>query len=155
VRLDVWEGLERLPSYSEALDREAGPPAAADLRRAIAGANALLVATPEYNASLPGGLKNAFDWASRPFPDNSLRGKPVAVIGASTGLFGAIWAQAEARKVLSHIGARVIDEELPVGQADEAFDPNGALTDPELRGNLSELLGRLIAKAKVSDQCAA
>ena len=87
-----------------------------NLRDEIAAADALLFSTPEYNASIP-GLKNAVDWASRPFPDNALRDQPAAVIGASTGLFGAVWAQAELRKVLRHAGARVLDEELPVGQA--------------------------------------
>ncbi|MGB0095004.1 MAG: NAD(P)H-dependent oxidoreductase, partial [Solirubrobacteraceae bacterium] len=80
---------------------------------------------------MPGALKNALDWASRPFPDNCLRGKPVAVIGASTSLFGAVWAQAELREVLPPIGARVIDRELPVPRAQDAFDSSGALGDPE------------------------
>ena len=84
----------------------------------VEDADALLIATPEYNASLPGALKNAIDWASRPFPDNVLRHKPCAVIGASTGLFGAVWAQAEVRKTLKASGADVLDEELPVGMAD-------------------------------------
>ena len=89
----------------------------------------MLIATPEFNGSIPGVLKNALDWASRPFPDNALRGMPVAVVGASTGLFGAVWAQAEVRKVLETIGAYVIDHELPVGQAHVAFGDDGHLTD--------------------------
>ena len=80
---------------------------------AIEGADALLIATPEYNASLPGALKNAIDWASRPFPENVLRYKPTAVIGASTGLFGAVWAQAEVRKTMKASGAHVLESELP------------------------------------------
>ncbi len=83
------------------------------------------MATPEYNASIPGVLKNALDWVSRPLAQTPLRGKPAAVVGASTGLFGAVWAQAETRKVLSTIGARVVDRELPIGQADEALDADG------------------------------
>ena len=82
------------------------PPPSHTCARRSTSADALLIATPEYNASIPGVLKNAIDWASRPFPDNALRDKPVAVIGASTGLFGAVWAQAELRKVLQHTGAR-------------------------------------------------
>ena len=74
----------------------------------------MLVATPEYNSSIPGVLKNALDWASRPFPANALRDKPVLVIGASTGLFGAVWAQAETRKVLKTAGAAPLQDELPV-----------------------------------------
>ncbi|MGN6168909.1 MAG: NADPH-dependent FMN reductase [Solirubrobacteraceae bacterium] len=92
-------------------------------------------------------LKNALDWASRPFPDNSLRGKPVAVIGASTGLFGAVWAQAETRKVLGVIGADVIDHEMAVGQADAAFAENGQLFEPAQRAVLAELVGVLLSRA--------
>jgi chromate reductase, NAD(P)H dehydrogenase (quinone) len=88
-------------------------------------------------------LKNAIDWASRPFPDNALREKPVAVIGASTGLFGAVWAQAELRKVLQHTGARVLEVELPVPLADEAFMPTGELADPALAARLEGLLEQL------------
>ena len=90
-------------------------------REAIADADALLFATPEYNHSIPGALKNAVDWASRPFATAALRNKPAATIGASTGMFGAVWAQAELRKSLAAAGARVIDRELPIGEADEAF----------------------------------
>ena len=106
------------------------------LRDAIATADAVLIATPEYNSSLPGQLKNALDWASRPFPDNALRNKPVAVIGASTGMFGAVWAQAEARKVLAATGARVVDVELPVPRAEDAF-AGDRLADAELHESLA------------------
>ena len=81
-------------------------------------------------------LKNALDWASRPHATNPLRGKPAAVVGASTGMFGAVWAQADARKVLSTIGARVVDRELPVAEADERFDADGRLDDPEVEEQL-------------------
>ena len=103
-----------MPPYDEDDDGDLAPGGARRLREAIAAADAVLIATPEYNSSIPGQLKNALDWASRPFPDNVLRNKPVAVIGASTGSFGAVWAQAEVRKVLGSIGARVVDVELPV-----------------------------------------
>ena len=110
-----------------------------------------MIATPEYNASIPGALKNALDWASRPFPDNCLRGKPVAVIGASTGLFGAVWAQAELRKVLNTIGAAVLDSELPVPAAHTAFTTDGRLRDPAvaaaLRALVHDLVDRTLALA--------
>jgi chromate reductase, NAD(P)H dehydrogenase (quinone) len=96
-------------------------------------------------------LKNALDWASRPFPDNSLKGKPVAVVGASTGLFGAVWAQAETKKSLGIIGADVLDGELPVGQASNAFRDDGHLLDDDLRGALEELLGVLAARVGARD----
>ncbi len=140
VRMDVFGGLADIPPYNEDV---AAPDSVLALRKAIAAADAVLIATPEYNASLPGQLKNALDWASRPFPDNALRRKPVAVVGASTGLFGAVWAQAELRKVLKTIGAHVIDEELPVGQAHDAFTDDG-LADPDLRTGLGNLIGRLL-----------
>ena len=88
----------------------------------------MLIATPEYNHSIPGALKNALDWASRPFATNAFRSKPVAVIGASAGLFGAVWAQAELRKVLAAMGARVVESEVVVGQAGEKID-GGVLVD--------------------------
>jgi chromate reductase len=143
VDLVEWEGLERLPIFNE--DRETSPPASVeDLFAAIEEADGLLIATPEYNASVPGGLKNALDWASRPFPDNVLRDKPSAVIGASTGLFGAVWAQAEVRKVLKASGAHVLESELPVGMAYAAFADDDTLADPELNARLGEVLGDLL-----------
>ncbi|MGI8593131.1 MAG: NADPH-dependent FMN reductase [Solirubrobacteraceae bacterium] len=144
---EVWEGLATLPPYDADADGPDGHPAVARLRRALRDGDAVLFATPEYNGSIPGVLKNALDWASRPFPDNALRGKPAAVVGASTGLFGAVWAQAELRKVLSTIGARVIDEELPVGLVDEAFASGDRLRDPELEGKLAEIVGSLAREA--------
>ena len=142
VELVEWDGLGGLPIFDE--DMENDPPAAVqDLLDAIEAADALLIATPEYNASVPGGLKNALDWASRPFPDNVLKDKPSAVIGASTGLFGAVWAQAEVRKVLKASGAHVLETELPVGMADGAFGEDGSLADPELSARMGDLLGDL------------
>jgi chromate reductase len=147
VELAIWDRLAELPAYDEDLDAVTVPEPARALREAIAGADAVLIATPEYNASLPGALKNALDWASRPYATNPLRGKPVAVIGASTGLFGAVWAQAEARKVLTTIGARVLERELPVGQADDAFDASGRLRDPDVRAALEAMVDELLAQA--------
>ena len=143
VELEIFDGLAAVPPYCEDADVDPAPEAVARLREEIADADALLIATPEYNASLPGGLKNALDWASRPFPDNVLKDKPSAVIGASTGLFGAVWAQAEVRKVLKASGAHVLETELPVGMADGAFDQDGSLADPELTARMGDLLGDL------------
>jgi chromate reductase len=138
-----WDGLAGLPAFDE--DLEASPPEPVQqLFAAIEDADALLIATPEYNASIPGALKNAIDWASRPFPDNVLKEKPAAVVGASTGLFGAVWAQAEVRKTLKASGAHVLDDELPVGLADGAFTEDGHLADPELAARLSDLVSDLV-----------
>jgi chromate reductase len=142
VDLVIWRGLGDIPPYNE--DLEEAPTSVAKLRLEIAQADAVLIATPEYNASIPGVLKNALDWASRPFPDNSFRGKPVAVIGASTGLFGARWAQAELRKVLKTIGASVLETELPVASAHNAFTAEGRLHEPRLAANLCSIVGELL-----------
>jgi chromate reductase len=148
VELEIFDGVRALPLYDADLDGEAPPEPVIALREAIADADALLVATPEYNHSIPGVLKNALDWASRPFPDNVLRGKPAAVVGASTGLFGAVWSQAETRKVLSAIGARVIDRELPVCEAAECFDADGRLAEEGIVVLLGEIVGELCAATR-------
>jgi chromate reductase, NAD(P)H dehydrogenase (quinone) len=146
AELEFYDELAAIPPFDE--DQEQAPPApVVRLQERIAAADGLLISTPEYNASIPGLLKNAVDWASRPFPDNALRDKPAAVIGTSTGLFGAVWAQAELRKVLRHAGAHVLDEELPVPTADMAFGPDGELAIPELQERLSELLQSLAREA--------
>jgi len=144
AELVEWDGLAGLPAFDE--DHElTPPPVVREFFAAIEGADALLIATPEYNASLPGALKNAIDWASRPFPENVLRYKATAVVGASTGLFGAVWAQAEVRKTMKASGAHVLDSELPVGMADYAFvEGEDALADPELTQRLKDLLGDLV-----------
>ncbi len=148
VSLEVLEGLADIPPYNQDDEDGATPEAVEALRDAITAADAVLIATPEYNASVPGQLKNALDWASRPFPDNALRDKPVAVVGASTGLFGAVWAQAELRKVLKAIGAHVVEGELPVGRAHDAFADDGDLADPNLRSALAALVEQLLGEVR-------
>ncbi len=143
VELELWDGLKAVPPYDEDDDGgELAPAAVTALRSAVAGADAVLFATPEYNHSVPGSLKNAIDWVSRPLADNPLRNKPVAVIGASTGIFGAVWAQAELRKVLSALGARVLDRELAVGQAAQRI-AGGSVGDAEVLAELDDLVGEL------------
>jgi|SRR5581483_3242604 len=144
--LVVWDGLRDVPPYDEDDDGEPAPAPVAALRDAVAAADAVLIATPEYNHSIPGALKNALDWASRPLATNVFRNKPVAVIGSSTGMFGAVWAQAELRKVLAAMGARVADVELAVGHAADKFDGEGAVTDDSLRDQLEDALTTLRAE---------
>jgi chromate reductase, NAD(P)H dehydrogenase (quinone) len=152
ARFELLEGLEALPAYDEALDIEPAPEPVRWLRGAIDAADAVVIASPEYNASIPGALKNALDWASRPFPDNCLRGKPVAVVGASTGLFGAVWAHADLRRVLRVIGADVVDAELSVPRADTAFADGGDLRDPALAHALRTVVARMVER--VDDRAA-
>jgi chromate reductase len=143
VELVVYDRLAEIPPYSEDHERDV-PSAVAALKTAIAEADAILIATPEYNGSLPGTLKNALDWVSRPVAESPVRGKPAAVIGASLGMFGAVWAQAELRKVLATMGARVVDRELPIGQADEALGEGGLPRDHDAVASLSATIDELL-----------
>jgi chromate reductase len=122
VELELFDPalVAELPLYDEDLEADA-PASVQRLREAWAEADAILFATPEYNGSVPGGLKNAIDWASRPKVAPALRNRTVAVIGASTGQFGAIWAQNDLRRILGIAGARVVGEGLPVARAQEGF----------------------------------
>jgi len=145
VEVELYHGLDRLPPFNE--DHEAGLPApeVARLRDAIASADAVLISTPEYNGTVPGQLKHAIDWASRPYgPGAALWGKPTAVIGASTTDYGAMWAQDHLRKALGIAGARALEAELPVGKAQHRFDEEGSLSDPETAERLTEILTALI-----------
>jgi chromate reductase, NAD(P)H dehydrogenase (quinone) len=146
VKLEFYDGLKQIPPFDE--DDEPTPsPEVAQWRDALETADAVLFATPEYNSSIPGQLKNAIDWASRPKANAALRNTPVAVIGASTSMFGGLWAQAELRKVLSASGARVLDVELAVATAHEAFDDD-ALADRELADALHEVVAELVDLAE-------
>jgi chromate reductase len=147
VEFRLFDGLRDVPPYDEDDDRDPAPAAVHRLREAIAEADAVLFATPEYNSSIPGQLKNALDWASRPRATSPLRFTPVAVIGASTGAFGAVWAQAELRKVLAASGARVVEGDLALGHAHERLGDGGVLHD-ELREPLRELLARLLSEVR-------
>ena len=146
ANFELWDGLKAVPPYDEDDDVQPAPAGVAALREAIARADAVLFATPEYNWSVPGVLKNAIDWASRPLASNPLRNKPVAVVGASTGAFGAVWSQAELRKVLSATGARVLEHEVAVGRAPTRFDDQGRLVDDELREQLGDVVAALVGE---------
>jgi chromate reductase len=147
VEFRLYDGLRDVPPYDEDTDREPAPEPVVRLRREFAGADAILFATPEYNFSIPGQLKNAIDWASRPAAAGALRFVPVAVVGSSTGAYGAVWAQAELRKVLGACGARVVDGDITLGHAREAFATATPLTD-EQRTQARELLADLVAHAE-------
>jgi chromate reductase, NAD(P)H dehydrogenase (quinone) len=140
--------LGEIPPYDADLEAERPlPVAVAELRQAIREADAVLIATPEYNHSIPGALKNALDWASRPAGESALMGKPAAAIGASTGMFGAVWAQAELRKVLGAMGGRVAEAELPVPRAQDLYADGRLALGPEQSARLEELLAELVSEA--------
>jgi chromate reductase, NAD(P)H dehydrogenase (quinone) len=143
VEIEIYEDLEALAPYNA--DREESvPESASDLRRRIHEADALLIATPEFNTTLPGQIKHLVDWGSRPYgPEAALYGKPVAVIGASVTDYGAMWAQDHLRKALGIAGARVTDAELSVPQASSKFDDNAELTDEETLEQLEHVVREL------------
>lgn len=156
VEFVPFERRAEIPAYDADLE-EAGeaPDAVLALRAAMREADAVLVATPEYNSSIPGGLKNALDWASRPAGESALMGTPTAVIGASTGMFGAVWAQAEARKVLGALGGRVLEREFPFPHAHHAYEDGELRLTPEQSDALEELLRELVAAAaEAGEACA-
>jgi chromate reductase len=155
VELELYDGLKAIPPYDQDDDVEPAPATVAELRAAIDDADAVLFATPEYNGSIPGALKNALDWASRPAGQSVLRGKPVAVVGATPGMFGAVWAQADLRKVLQTIGAKVVDRELPVMQVDKRFGPDGRLVDIELRQSIAAHVDALLDATRELELAAA
>ena len=149
TELELFGGLKAIPPYDEDDDRDDEvDPAVIDLRDALARADAILIATPEYNSSVPGQLKNAIDWASRPRGVAVLLGKPVAVIGATTGSFGGVWAQAELKKILRTAGARVVDGQVAVPRAHVRLEEDGRLLDEELAELLAELLDSLVGEVQ-------
>jgi len=155
AELVVFERLGEVPPYDEDVEGQGLPEPVRDLRAAVRDADAVLVATPEYNHSIPGQLKNALDWVSRPAGRSALSGKPVAAIGASTGMFGAVWAQAELRKVLGALGGRVLEAELPVAQAAELRNGERLDLAPEQDERLAEILAELVAAVEEPQLAAA
>jgi chromate reductase len=149
AELVEFDRLGEIPPYDADVEvAEETPAAVAELRQAMRDADAVIVATPEYNHSIPGVLKNALDWASRPAGQSALTGTPAAVIGASTGMFGAVWAQAETRKVLGALGGRVVEAELPVARAAELYKNGRLELSPEQSEQLEGLLAELVAEVE-------
>jgi chromate reductase, NAD(P)H dehydrogenase (quinone) len=145
VEVTIWEGLRDVPPYDQDDDTGDGPAPVAALRAAIGAADAVLISTPEYNHSIPGVLKNAIDWASRPFGLATLVGTPTAVISSSTSPFGGVWANAELRKSLAAAGARVLDEHLTVPKVDSLRDADGLMVDQPTIDRLVGLVEELRA----------
>jgi chromate reductase len=148
AELVEFDRLGEIPPYDADVESEGTPEPVEALRQAMRDADAVIVATPEYNHSIPGVLKNALDWASSPAGQSALTGKPAVVIGASTGMFGAVWAQAETRKVLGALGGRVVEGELPVARAAD-LSRNGRLElPPEQSDQLEGLLAELVSEVE-------
>jgi chromate reductase, NAD(P)H dehydrogenase (quinone) len=149
VDIEIYDGLGLIPHYDQDLDQEEveTPAAVAELRRRIDEADALFVVTPEYNGSTTGVLKNAVDWASARHRGSWLRNKTIAVAGATTGQYGAIWAQQDLKRVLGIAGARIVGGELPVSSAHDKFDDDGHLRDPLLAERLRNHIAELVHEA--------
>jgi chromate reductase len=146
--VELWCGLGAIPPFNE--DGEHDTPASvADMRAAIAGADALLISTPEYNGSIPGQLKNALDWASRPYGDSVLTGKAVGVTSAGPGTYGGAWAAEHLGKVLRIAGAEVLEPSFSLPLADRAFEPGtDVLRDPAHAAALADLVSALQSAAR-------
>jgi len=149
VEIELFDGLGLMPHYDQDLDQEGidTPSSVAELRRRVDEADALFLVTPEYNGSTTGVLKNAIDWISARHRGTWLRNKTVAIAGATTGDYGAIWAQQDLRRILGIAGARVVANELPVARAHTAFDDSGALTSPLIAERLRSHLEALVNEA--------
>jgi chromate reductase len=153
VEVELFEGLDSIPAFNE--DREAVlPEPVQGLNRRIREADALLVSTPEYNGGMPGALKNALDWASRPHGEAALVAKPAAVIGASTTAYGAKWAQEQVRRALSLSGAMVIDADLAVDRANRRI-VGREVVDSATRAALSQVVEDLAEAASAFEATAA
>ncbi|NXY99601.1 NAD(P)H-dependent oxidoreductase [Streptomyces sp. BR123] len=149
LNIEIYEGLRDIPLYDEDLDVEPAPAAVADLRRRIIEADGLFIATPEYNYGIPGVLKNALDWASRPAFDSSLTGKPIAIAGAAPTNFGTVRAQLALRQMFLWTDSKVVTKpELQIFRAHERFDEAGNLTDETAVEILQQLLDTLGTKIR-------
>jgi len=147
VTLDIFE-IDGIPGFNE--DDEKNPPAkVVELKKRIRAADAILFVTPEYNYSVPGVLKNAIDWASRPYGDSAWSGKPAAIMGASVGNLGTARAQYHLRQMFVFLNVLALNRpEVMIGKADERFDADGNLTDNDTREHIQKLLEALVAWAK-------
>jgi chromate reductase, NAD(P)H dehydrogenase (quinone) len=142
--LDVFE-LDGIPGFCQ--DDEGQPPASVvELKRRVRSADAVLIVTPEYNYSVPGVLKNAIDWASRPHGDNAWSGKPVAIMGASIGSFGTARAQYHLRQIFVFLDMLPVNKpEVMIGNAASRFDSEGNLTDDATKRHIRDLLVNLVS----------
>ena len=140
--------IKGLPGFSQ--DDEANPPAqVGELKQRIRAADAILLVTPEYNYSVPGVLKNAIDWASRPYGDSAWNKKPVAIMGASVGTLGTARAQYHLRQMFVFLNMYAVNQpEVMISHAHKHFDEQGNLTDEVAKKLINQLLGELVSLTK-------
>jgi NAD(P)H-dependent FMN reductase len=147
VVVTVFDGLGDLPFYNEDIDNADVAASVTALRAAAADADAALVVTPEYNGSIPGVLKNAIDWLSRPFGNSALKDKPLAVIGAAAGQYGGVWGHDETRKSFGIAGPRVV-ESIKLSLPFKSLDGKHPRENDELVSNLRNIVGELAGAAR-------
>ena len=153
VEIELYDRLKEIPPYDADDDGAGGQPFAVEhFKAALREADAVLISTPEYNSSIPGVLKNALDWASRPLVESPLRNKPVAVLSSSTGMFGGVWAAAETRKVCGALGARTVEDTVTVPKADQRLAEG---IDQTLRDELATVVAALVAAVEARAAAAA
>ena len=150
VDVMLYDGLKEIPPYDADDDFPGAQPGPVRrFKEALAEADAVLIATPEYNSSIPGVLKNALDWASRPLAESPVLNKPAAVLSSSTGMFGGVWAAAETRKVLGALGARTLEDTVAVPKADQRL-ANGV--DATLLDELRTVVDALATAVEAREQ---
>ena len=145
VSLELFDRLGELPFYNEDIDNDDVAESVVALRAAAADASATLVVTPEYNGTIPGVLKNAIDWLSRPFGNGALKDKPLAVVGGAYGQFGGVWAHDETRKSFGIAGVRVV-EELKLSLKFGELDGKHPRENAEVAATLRDIVGKLVAE---------
>ena len=144
VTLDIFDSLNEIPPYNQDLENNI-PESVVQLKAAIKGADAILFVTPEYNYSVPGVLKNAIDWASRPYGESAWEGKPVAIMGASSGMLGSARAQYHLRQILVFLNMHPLNRpEVMIPKVQEKFDDQGNLTDPQTKEKITQLIVSLV-----------
>jgi NAD(P)H-dependent FMN reductase len=143
--VELFDRLGEVPFYNEDIDNEDAPEPVRALRAAAAEANAALIVTPEYNGSIPGVLKNAIDWLSRPYGSSAFAGKPAAVVGAAFGQYGGVWAHDETRKSFGIAGARIV-EDLKLSIPATSFDGKHPRENAEVVSDLRDVVEKLVAE---------
>lgn len=145
VRVELFDRIGELPFYNEDVDGDDVAEPVRALRDVAAEANATLVVTPEYNGSIPGVLKNAIDWLSRPWGNSALKDKPAAVVGAALGQYGGVWAHDETRKSFGIAGPRVI-EDLKLSIPTKTLDGKHPRENAEVTASLRDVIAKLVAE---------
>ena len=143
VEVELYDGLDSIPGFNQDLEPDRVPAGVQDLNEKLKASDAVLIVTPEYNASAPGALKNAIDWGSRPHGDSALAGLPAAIISASPMPFGAIWAGQQIRKAFTITGSPTVEREVAIGKIDEKLTAGGTLGDEKARDEVTALLAEL------------